>query len=216
MLRFLYRVSCRPFKCEYWMWRKLGGPPIYHTPANAVTVWRAKAILYAAPVLYGVYEATHARLFIVALITLIVLCGALDGVDGWVAKKYGCVTVAGRYLDPAADSINVIYGFRILVGEYEFDRILMTPLVGIVGLGIVIFYMRLRDEKMRTHMLARLTILAMYVGGVVLFIGIAARLCDSSVVYEYARQLGYGFFWLALVMMIASLVKYRRLQRQKH
>src|SRR3989338_4519911 len=180
-------------------------------------MWRGKAILYLAPVLYGVYEATHASFFAVALITLIVVCGALDGVDGWVAKRRNCITNAGRYLDPAADAINVIYGFRELAGEYNFDRWLMVPLVGIVAFGVIIFFcIRLQDEKIRTHMLAMFTILAMYVGGVVLFVGIAAKLCDSSVVYEYARLTGYGLFWLAFGMMTASLVKYRRLQRQKN
>src|SRR3989338_4276048 len=217
MLGFLYRVSCRPFKYEYWLWRGLGGPPIFHTPANAITMWRAKAILYLAPVLYGVYEATHASFFAIALITLIVVCGALDGVDGWVAKRRNCITNAGRYLDPAADAINVIYGFRVLAGEYNFDRWLMVPLVGIVAFGVIIFFcIRLQDEKIRTHMLARFTILAMYVGGVVLFVGIAARLYEEGTVYWWATLLGYGLLWIAFAMMIASAVQYRRLQRQKN
>src|SRR3989344_3539090 len=217
MLGFLYRVSCRPFKYEYWLWRNLGGPPISHTPANAITVWRAKAILYAGPILYGTYEATHAPFFIVALITLIVVCGDREGVGGWVDKRRKCMTDAGRYLDPAADAINVIYGFRVLAGEYNFDRWLTVPLVGIVAFGVIIFFcIRLQDEKIRTHRVASFAILAMYVGGVLLFVGIAAKLCDSSVVYEYARLTGYGLFWLAFGMMTASLVKFRRLQRQKN
>ncbi len=70
---------------------------------NLISVFR---ILLVAPVMWLIYQ----REFTAALV-LFVVAGASDGVDGYLAKRYGWASRIGTILDPLADKL-------LLMGSY--------------------------------------------------------------------------------------------------
>ena len=84
------------------------GPSALATPANAVTVVR----LLASPVLFAlIAEETGWWAF-----TVWTVLALTDGIDGWVARRYG-TTRSGAFLDPLADKVLVLGAMTMLVAE---------------------------------------------------------------------------------------------------
>ena len=71
-----------------------------------------------------------------AALTVFVLAGITDGLDGWIAKRFKCVTRLGSILDPLADKILIVstYVMLVLAGDLPFWLIL---LIGFRDLGII-------------------------------------------------------------------------------
>jgi len=84
------------------------GPSALATPANAVTVVR----LLASPLLFALI-AEETGWWSFAIWTALALT---DGVDGWVARRYG-TTRSGAFLDPLADKVLVLGAMAMLVAE---------------------------------------------------------------------------------------------------
>ena len=113
---------------------------IRHIP-NLLTLLR----MTAAPALilcltdrnYGL----GAMLFLVAAVT--------DALDGWIAKKFDCVTQLGAILDPIADKMLIITAYIVLslLGDIPLWLVLI---VGFRDLGIVGGYLIL--QIIRTEM----------------------------------------------------------------
>ena len=113
---------------------------IRHIP-NLLTLLR----MCAAPVLilcltdrnYGL----GALIFLIAAVT--------DALDGWIAKKFGCVTQLGAILDPIADKMLIITAYIVLslLGDIPLWLVLI---VGFRDLGIVGGYLIL--QIIRTQM----------------------------------------------------------------
>ena len=107
---------------------------IRHIP-NLLTLLR----MCAAPVLilcltdrnYGL----GALIFLIAAVT--------DALDGWIAKKFGCVTQLGAILDPIADKMLIITAYIVLslLGDIPLWLVLI---VGFRDLGIVGGYLILQ------------------------------------------------------------------------
>lgn len=88
------------------------GPSALATPANAVTIAR----LLATPVLMALVAARGATWITVGFWFAI---AATDGVDGYVARRYG-TTRSGAFLDPLADKVCVLGAMSVLVGAGVF------------------------------------------------------------------------------------------------
>ena len=95
---------------------------------NLLTLARIAAV----PVLIlFLYEGRYG-----AALAVFVLAGITDGLDGWIAKRFKCVTRLGSILDPLADKILIVstYVMLVLAGDLPFWLIL---LIGFRDLGII-------------------------------------------------------------------------------
>ena len=99
-----------------------------HQIPNLLTLARIAAV----PVLIlFLYEGRYG-----AALAVFVLAGIIDGLDGWIAKRFKCVTRLGSILDPLADKILIVstYVMLVLAGDLPFWLIL---LIGFRDLGII-------------------------------------------------------------------------------
>lgn len=87
------------------------GPSAIVTPANFLTVGR----LVAAPVLFALTVANGPSWANVALWAVV---ATSDGLDGWVARRYG-TTRSGAFLDPLADKVAVLGAMVALAASGE-------------------------------------------------------------------------------------------------
>ncbi len=83
------------------------GPGALATPANAITVAR---IVLAVPTLLLIVDRGSSW----TTVALWFVLSCTDGLDGWVARRYG-TTRSGAFLDPVADKFLVLGGFVALV-----------------------------------------------------------------------------------------------------
>jgi len=83
------------------------GPSALRTPANFVTVTR----LLVSPLLFSLIADEGATWTTFLLWTAL---AGTDGVDGWVARRYG-TTRSGAFLDPLADKVLVLGAMAMLV-----------------------------------------------------------------------------------------------------
>jgi CDP-diacylglycerol---glycerol-3-phosphate 3-phosphatidyltransferase len=70
------------------------------TLPNAITWYRVFA---AVPIILLLVSGSNAALW--AALALMAIAEISDGVDGWVARRYGQVSAVGKILDPMADSL---------------------------------------------------------------------------------------------------------------
>jgi cardiolipin synthase len=70
-------------------------------------------------------------------VAIFVGAGITDGLDGWIAKKFNCVTRLGSILDPIADKVLIVstYAVLVLLGDLPFWLLLLIVFrdVGIIG-----------------------------------------------------------------------------------
>ncbi len=70
------------------------------TLPNAITWYRVVA---AVPIILLLVSGSNAALW--AALALMIVAEVSDGIDGWVARRYGQVSAVGKILDPMADSL---------------------------------------------------------------------------------------------------------------
>ena len=70
-------------------------------------------------------------------VAIFVGAGITDGLDGWIAKKFNCVTRLGSILDPIADKVLIVstYVMLVLLGDLPFWLLLLIVFrdMGIIG-----------------------------------------------------------------------------------
>ena len=65
-----------------------------------------------------------------------------DGLDGWLAKRYGWTSRLGKFLDPLADKLLLVSVFLVLTWLGQVPRYLAVAAVGrdvMIGLGAVAY-----------------------------------------------------------------------------
>lgn len=97
------RVSAAPTRVRRF------GPGALATPANAITVAR---IVLAVPTLFLIADRGSGW----TTVGLWFVLSCTDGLDGWVARRYG-TTRSGAFLDPVADKFLALGGFVALVSR---------------------------------------------------------------------------------------------------
>lgn len=86
-------------------------------PANAVTLFRL-LLIFALPVLAKQPESTIA-------LALLILC--LDGVDGWLARKFECASEFGEYFDKETDAFFMLVLCWLIVLDQRLGLWILIP-----------------------------------------------------------------------------------------
>ncbi len=108
---------------------------VYSLP-NLLTISRLLVIPIIIVVFYLPWHGAHylaTGLFILASVT--------DWLDGYLARRWGQVTLLGAFLDPVADKVLVATCLLLLVGAQDINYITIPSIV-IVGREIVISALR--------------------------------------------------------------------------
>jgi CDP-diacylglycerol--glycerol-3-phosphate 3-phosphatidyltransferase len=111
------------------------------TVPNALTLARAVLTLLAAILFLG---EDKGRLAVI----LCAVAAALDGVDGWCARRFGQATPLGAFLDPLADKM--LAGVMYAVIASAVDNMLVWALfILVVGRDVAVTAMRWRRADYR-------------------------------------------------------------------
>ncbi len=73
---------------------------------------------------------------------LFVVAGASDGLDGWLAKRFGWTSRLGKFLDPLADKLLLVSVFLVLCWLQRVPFWLGVIAVGrdvMIGLGAIMY-----------------------------------------------------------------------------
>lgn len=170
--------------------------PLRHLP-NAISLAR---LLAAAPIAWLVVSGEGAL-----AMALFIIAGASDGLDGWLAKRYGWVSQLGGWLDPLADKALVLAVCVALALHGDLPWWLLgliavrdTVIVG----GAITFHFSFAPLHARPTWLGKLTTLALLLMVVVLL--------WRNVGAEVPRWLADGLVWLCAAMLLASGADYVR------
>ncbi|XXK27851.1 CDP-alcohol phosphatidyltransferase family protein [Arenicellales bacterium nBUS_45] len=171
-----------------------------HQIPNLLTLARIAAV----PVLIlFLYEGRYG-----AALAVFVLAGITDGLDGWIAKRFKCVTRLGSILDPLADKILIVstYVMLVLAGDLPFWLIL---LIGFRDLGIIAGVLVLNTlnghvqmqpsllSKVNTFLQISLVILVMVERiGLIAVEPVAEILLWFVAVTTVASAIHYVYFWI--------------------
>ena len=97
--------------------------------ANKITLSR----LVLVPVMVALYLIGAEWAFWASTIVYII-AASTDFLDGYVARKYNCVTTFGKFLDPIVDKILVVAAFLLVI---EFGGIIPAPF-GSIGMLLIL------------------------------------------------------------------------------
>jgi phosphatidylglycerophosphate synthase len=130
--------------------------------------------------------------------------GALDLVDGWIARRFGPVTELGEALDPLGDAVFFSVGAVgcVLVGIIPawLGGVMLLRYAGPLLLTPIVFLMRRRPALVHTEWGRRSTLLT----GVVLFVCMVVRLAGGPVQVP-AILLGIPLLVTTTVLHFATL-----------
>jgi phosphatidylglycerophosphate synthase len=122
-------------------WPRRGG----FDAANALTTLRILGVL-ALPSI-----ATVTSALLVGALALALL--ALDGVDGWLARRLGVASEFGEYLDKEADAFFMLMLCMLLYGEGRLGAWIVVP--GLLRYGFVVLLMVARPREIKERRSAR-------------------------------------------------------------
>lgn len=140
------------------------------------------------------------------------LAAITDGFDGWLARKWGVVTVLGKFLDPLADKLIVMAALIMLI---PLDRVpawavfvILAREMVVTGLrsiassdGIVIDASDLGKYKTIFQMTAIPGLMLHY--DYYWFFGL-----EWSIFYVNMHNVGIFFFWICFLLTVWSGVDY--------
>jgi cardiolipin synthase (CMP-forming) len=141
------------------------------TTANKITILRILLIpFFVVEILYYV-QAGNELCRLLAILSFAV-ASILDGVDGYVARRYHQWSELGTVLDPLADKLLLVSGIVVLSFNHEL-RLAMIPLwltgtiIGrdlVVGIGVVVVRLVVGKVTVRPHLTGKIaTVLQMAV-----------------------------------------------------
>lgn len=173
---------------------------------NKLTVLRILLI----PVMVGIYyldtEPTTLNTFSYILVGLFMLASLTDYFDGYLARKNNMITTFGKFLDPLADKLLVMFALLILL-DMGFIPMWVVLIIlarefivtGIrlvaVNEGMVIAASQLGKYKTATTMLGIILLLfhIEMIGLIILYIGVALTIIS-----------GIDYFWKNKTAVLAS------------
>jgi len=96
--------------------------------ANAVTLWRLAGML----MLFSLSDPTPAFVIVAAVVLLV-----MDGLDGFLARKFGLVSEFGEYFDKEADAFFLLLLVLMLYTSQRMQLWILLP--GVLRYGFVLF-----------------------------------------------------------------------------
>jgi CDP-diacylglycerol--glycerol-3-phosphate 3-phosphatidyltransferase len=166
-------------------------PDALKTWANAVTVSR----VLVAPILFALIEGVDGSW--AALAVWCLLCSS-DGVDGWLARRYG-TTRSGAFLDPLADKVLVLGAMFTLV---RYDVFWVVPVLIITARELVISVYRTvagrHGQSVPATRLAKAKTVSQQ-----LAVGFALAPPTA-----HTKWLWDGFLWMAVVLTVVTGTQY--------
>ena len=166
-----------------------------HIP-NAITVTRLILVL---PIAFFIVEEAYG----LALV-LFTISGLSDGLDGFLARRYGWVSTFGRLIDPLADKLMMVTT-AIVLGSLDHFPVMLVMLIvtkDLAILGGVFSYTSLAGfPKIQPNLLGKLTTAAQ----IVLIVLVLLNLSQPGLLP--ADFFGV-WFWLVAVMTVFDGVYY--------
>jgi cardiolipin synthase (CMP-forming) len=164
---------------------------------NLITLGRVILVPF---VIWLIINDRHVEAFAVFLVA-----GISDGVDGFLAKRYGWQTELGAYLDPLADKLMLVSLFVTLGIKGELPSWIVIGAVSrdiLIVMGVLLAGLLGRPLRVRPYVINKLNTLAQITL-------VAVTLADE------AFKLGLGplrivLLWTTAFLIIASLATYVR------
>ncbi len=140
-----------------------------------------------------------------AAFVVFVVAGVSDGVDGFLAKRFGWVTELGAYLDPLADKLLIVSIFVALGVRGDLPSWLVIAVVSrdlLIVMGVMLTWLMGNPARIRPLAVSKANTLAQILLA-------AAVLADEgfSLGLEVPRIL---LVWITGALTIASLIGYIR------
>ncbi len=139
------------------------------------------------------------------------LASATDWLDGYLARKWGQVTKAGKLLDPIADKILIMSALVILV---EIRSDIVHSWIAILIIGREFAVTGLRAIAASDGIIIPAETVGKYKVGAQIT-AVLSLLLDYYLTKEWLRDLGTVALWTAMVLAVYSAVRYFRTYWQK-
>lgn len=153
---------------------------------NAISFFR---ILLIPPILITYFNGQ-----IVWAIVLIVLSGISDGVDGFIARRYGQITALGKVLDPVADKLTQVALAVCLCVSYPEVLPLLVTLV-IKELMMLIGGLRLLksgQQPFSAKIWGKVATVLFY--------------CGATAIIIFSDTMSRGFLWAIVILLVAAML----------
>ncbi len=134
-----------------------------------------------------------------------VLAGVSDGIDGFLAKRYGWTTELGAYLDPLADKLLIVSMFVALGVRDALPSWLVIAVVSrdiLIVIGVILSWLLDHPVRIRPFAVSKANTL-------VQLLLLATVLADEGFALGLAAPRTV-LIWLTAVLTVASLAAYLR------
>jgi CDP-diacylglycerol--glycerol-3-phosphate 3-phosphatidyltransferase len=132
------------------------------------------------------------------------LASATDWLDGYLARKWGQVTKAGKLLDPIADKILIMAALVTLV---EIRPDIVQPWIAIVIIGREFAVTGLRAIASSDGIVIPAESVGKYKVGAQIT-AVLSLLLNYSMTTKWLSKLGYGALWVAMILAVYSAFQY--------
>jgi len=132
------------------------------------------------------------------------LASATDWLDGYLARKWGQVTKAGKLLDPIADKILIMSALVILV---EIRSDVVHAWIAIVIIGREFAVTGLRAIASSENIIIPAETVGKYKVGAQIT-AVLSLLLDYYMNKPWLRDLGSIALWIAMILAVYSAVRY--------
>jgi len=109
---------------------------VHLTIPTLLTLMRIVFIPVLVVVFYLPFESSNQ-----VVVGLFILAAVTDGLDGWIARRYGMISSFGAFLDPVADKLMVTVALLLIVQRHPEIGIALSAAV-IIGREITISALR--------------------------------------------------------------------------
>jgi cardiolipin synthase len=176
---------------------------MWHQLPNAITLLRCLLII---PFTLALIAGDYLLAFI-----LFVFAGASDGVDGYLAKRFGWQSQFGARLDPIADKLLLVTGFGLLtwLGQlpwWLFVVVLLRDVIIVVG--AIVYHRVFGPFPMQPTMISKVN--------TVLQIGVVTAQLFSLAVYALPHWLHIGLIAMTVLTTFASGADYVRVWSRRY
>lgn len=136
---------------------------------------------------------------------LFVVAGISDGVDGFLAKRFGWATELGAYLDPLADKLLIVCIFVALGFRGDLPSWLVIAVVTrdiLIVAAIMLSWLMDNPVRIAPFIVSKANTLAQIV--------LAATVLADDAFHLDLDGIRVGLIWITAVLTVASLAAYLR------